>query len=441
MSFETLNVKPEIINALRDEGIEIPTEIQEQVIPLIQSGRDVIGISKTGSGKTAAFGIPVLEEIRPNQGIQAIFIAPTRELAVQISQHLRKIGKYLPVSIATVYGGVSLQPQIERLSRADIVVGTPGRILDHLGRRTLDLSRIRVVVLDEADKMAEMGFVEDIEEIIGYTPSNRQMLLFGATLCNKIDRLKQQYMRDPATAETQLQVEEEYLQQYYYDVSRDQKFSLLVHLLNTEKIRQAIVFCSTIVTVELIYQNLQMHRIKAEMIHGKLGQSRRLRVIDQFNKGEEKILVASPVAARGLDIKDVTHIFNYDLAQDPEEYIHRIGRTARAGESGKAITLLSQRDYETFSDIQNRYQLDVQELLTGDFPMLHFHIPPRRRSSAGRGDYNPRWGPQQSQRSQLPPQRRRFDGPRASRRGSSGQRSAWQDSHKSHSNSRARAHW
>lgn len=434
MTFEALNVMPEIIRALHEEGIDQPMDIQEKAIPLIKEGRDVIGISRTGSGKTAAFGIPLLEQIRPHQGVQALLVAPTRELAVQIARELRKFGKYLNVSVTTIYGGVSIAPQMDKLTRVEIVVGTPGRLLDHLGRGTLDLSGVRVVVLDEADKMAEMGFVEDIEEIIDATPSDRQMLLFGATLSNKIERLQKRYMHDPAVAEAELRVEEDFLKQYYYDVERHQKFSLLVHLLRKERIRQAIIFCSTIATVDLIFTNLKMQGIKAEMIHGKLSQSRRLKVIDRFNKGAEKILVASPVAARGLDIKDVTHIFNFDLAQDPEEYIHRIGRTARAGESGKAITLLSQRDYQTFSEIQNRYQMDVQRLPAGDFPRLRFETQSRRRSFDGRGNYNPRWRPQQSRHSQRQP-RGRFDGPR------SRHHSNRPASHMSHSSSRRRTHW
>ncbi len=372
MNFKELNVKEEIISALNELGIKEPTTIQQRVIPLIKAGKDLIGTSKTGSGKTAAFGIPALEQIEKGKGIQLFIMAPTRELAVQIAKDLQNIGKYLSFRIAAIYGGVGYQPQEQALQRAEIVVGTPGRLLDHLEKRTMNMSGIKCVVLDEADKMVEMGFIEDINKILSYFPDKKQVLLFGATLSNDIDYLRDRYMNSPVTAETEAQVGEEFLKQYYYDIRPFEKFSLLVHLLKTEQINRAIVFCSARHTVELVHKNLRSQGIKAEMIHGKLSQNRRLSVIDGFNKEKINILVASPVAARGLHIDDISHVFNYDLSKDSQEYVHRIGRTARAGNTGKAITLLSEKDYDAFSEILARHQVPVQELPKGIFPKLHF---------------------------------------------------------------------
>ncbi len=407
--FQALGIRPELVRALRELEITTPTLIQQKAIPLIKAGKDLIGMSRTGSGKTAAFGLPILENLRPQAGLQVLIMAPTRELAVQIGDELRKFGKYLHFRLATVYGGVSLGPQIEQISRADIVVGTPGRLKDHLNRQNLNLSHLTCTVLDEADKMVEMGFIEDIEYILSYTPEKRQMLLFGATISKEIDHLTERFMHAPVTAEAEAQVQEELLEQFYYNVQHHEKFSLLVHLLKKEATQRVIIFCSARSTVELVSRNLQLQGLRNEMIHGKLSQNRRLNVIEKFHCGQAPILVASAVAARGLDIKDVSHIFNYDLSADPQEYIHRIGRTARAGESGKAITLLSQKDFQAFGDILNRFRVNIQELPLEPFARLRFDA--RRfdseenssRSYHGRSDQNAHRG------------YRRFDGERPSR--------------------------
>jgi len=393
MIFESLNVKQELVRGLSEIGVKEPTEIQEKTIPLIKEGKDVIGISKTGSGKTIAFGVPILENIQHGHGVQYLIVAPVRELAVQISHELRKFGKYVKFSVATVYGGVSINPQIEAIARADIIVSTPGRLLDHLENYDLKLDNIKCVVLDEADKMVEMGFIEDIRKILNETPNNRQVLLFGATISNEIDELKQEYMHNPKTAQAESHVEEEYLEQYYYDVKQFEKFSLLVHLLKKEQKDLAIVFCSARSTVEMVTKNLRDNGIKADMIHGKLSQNRRLKVIENFHKGRPNILVASAVAARGLDIKDVSHIFNYDLSQDAQEYIHRVGRTARAGKTGKAITLLSERDHDVFREILSRYPVKVEQLPLEDFEKLRFNAGRRfggGNRPGGRGGFGDR---------------------------------------------------
>ncbi len=371
MNFEQLGLKPETVQKLQQQGITEATLIQEKSIPIIREGKDLIGMSKTGSGKTLAFGLPLLEKIQPKAGLQMLVMAPTRELAVQIARELKKYSEN-HTYITTIYGGVSLMPQIDELRRAQIVVGTPGRLLDHLKRRNLDLTKLTSVVLDEADKMVEMGFIEDITEIISYTPEFRQMLLFGATLSSEIDKIKHRYMHQPLVAEAESQVKEEYLEQYYYNIQQHEKFSLLAHLLRKEKYLRVIVFCSACSTVEMVSKNLHRQGFKAEALHGRLSQNRRLRIMDDFNDGKIEVLVASPVAARGLDVKFVSHVFNYDLSADPQEYIHRIGRTARAGETGKAITLLSNKDYDVFGQILQRYRVKVDELPIEQFPRLPF---------------------------------------------------------------------
>lgn len=381
-TFEELGVKTELVNSLKQNGIVEPTEIQAKVIPEAKEGRDLIGISRTGSGKTVSFGIPLLEQMVPKKGIQALVLAPTRELANQISGELKKWGKCLGLRFATVFGGVALGPQEEEMSYSEVVVGTPGRILDHLHRGSLDVSQVKCFVLDEADKMVEMGFIEDIEKIMSTMPEYRQILLFGATISSEVDYLKDKYMQDPVVSEAELYVEKDLLEQYYYDVKYNQKFSLLVHLLKQEEVERAMVFCSKRSTVELVHKNLRDQGVKIEMIHGKMSQNKRLTVIERFNKGKCQYLIASAVAARGLDIKDVTHIFNYDLSQDPQEYIHRVGRTARAGESGKAITLLSEQDHGAFHSILRRYDIDVQNMEPGEFPKVAFNV--ERSNSFGR---------------------------------------------------------
>jgi superfamily II DNA/RNA helicase len=401
MNFEELHIRPDIIKALNEMNITEPTLIQQKAIPLAKEGKDVIGMSKTGSGKTAAFGIPMLEKIDPSGGVQAVVIAPTRELAVQISDEIQKFGKYMKGNIATVYGGVGMDNQIRAIARSQIIVATPGRLLDHMQRGNADLSKITLFVLDEADKLVDMGFIDDIRKILSQTPREKQMLLFGATLSTEIEHLKREYMHAPIIAEAEKHVKEDLLEQYYYNVKPHEKFSFLVHLLKKEPNKKSIIFCATRHTVDILAKNLRDQGIRAELLHGKLTQSKRLRIIDDFHKNRYTVLVASSVAARGLHISDVSHVFNYELSRDPQEYIHRIGRTARAGESGKAITLLSERDYDVFSDILRRYRVPVHKLEKGEFARLRFETqrsePLRygRRPMGGRrfgGRHSPRSG-------------------------------------------------
>jgi len=392
MNFKELGVKESIVKALEEQQITEATSIQEQAIPLALAGKNVIGMSRTGSGKTAAFGIPILDSIQRGNGIQALVLTPTRELAVQISREFQKWSKYNKVNICTIYGGVAIGPQTRDIKRADVIVGTPGRVLDHIGRGNMDLSKISTAVLDEADKMVEMGFIQDVERIFNETPDGRQVLLFGATLSEEIGRLKRKYMPQSEVAKAELQVEKDLLEQYYYNVMPHEKFSLLVHLLKKEKTNQAIIFCSTRATVDVVSRNLKRQNLDSVSLHGKMTQGRRLKVLEEFNAGKRAVLVASAVAARGLDINDVSHVFNYDLSKDPQEYIHRVGRTARAGNKGKAITLLAPKDHSAFSDINKRYPIHIKKLENPKFDRLHFNARPSSEDGGGRFGGGRRFG-------------------------------------------------
>jgi superfamily II DNA/RNA helicase len=402
MKFSELDISPTVVRALDELEITEPTEIQEKSIPLMRQGKDVVGISRTGSGKTLSFCVPIIEHVKEGEGVQALVLAPTRELAMQISTEMVKFAKYTNFSIATVFGGVAIQPQMDKIRKSEVVVGTPGRILDHLSRGTLNLKGLKMFVLDEADKMVDMGFIEDINRILDQTNNEKQVILFGATISSEVENIKKRHMTDPETVKVKTQVHKDLLEQYYYNVKQHEKFSLLVHLIKTEETRKVIIFCSTKAGVNAVSRNLVKQGIKADMIHGDLSQNKRMKVVEQFNLGDLDIMVASPVAARGLDIKNVSHVINYDLAKDPQEYIHRIGRTARAGQSGKAITLLGDRDHDAFHSIKRKYDVHITLLFAENVPKLHFEMGSRYGSDRGSrrsGGYSSKGGSFSSRRS------------------------------------------
>jgi ATP-dependent RNA helicase DeaD len=386
-----------IIKAIDDLGFESPTDIQAQTIPPALEGKDLIGQAKTGSGKTFAFGIPILHTLSDQRHPQALILAPTRELCQQITVELKKLTKYKKARVVAVYGGVSINPQIDALQDAQIVVGTPGRILDHLERDTLQTHKIKTLVLDEADRMFDMGFIEDMERIIQTLPQERQTLLFSATMPEEIKSLTRKYQRDPVHIKTIVHVEEHLLPQFYYVVEHNKKFSLLVHLLQTERPKLSIIFCATRHIADVVARNLQRNHINAQPIHGGLSQAKRDKVISDFKTGKVHLLIATDVAARGLDIKNVTHVFNYDVPKNPDDYVHRIGRTARAGESGKAITLLENRDFEFFQDVLNLPNVNPTELKAENVKSIGFrkHDDSQRDGEFGgmrRRDGPPRFG-------------------------------------------------
>ena len=406
MTFADLHIDERILKALADMGLSEPTEVQAAAIPLIRAGRDVVGQSKTGSGKTVAFCIPILEKLHLNKGLQALIVTPTRELAEQIVREIGKLTKYHPIRRAVVYGGVGMEPQVEALRVAEIAVGTPGRLLDHLERGSIKLSGVRFLVLDEADRMLDMGFIDDVDRIIRATPKERQTLLFGATLRGKLVDIANERMRSPEHVVVSTQVEESYLAQSYYQADKRDKFSLLVALLKRDQPALAMVFCATRGIADDVAANLGQNGLPALVIHGGLTQARRNQVMELFHKKELKVLVATDVAGRGLDIKDVTHVYNYNVPKEPQDYIHRIGRTARAGASGEAVTLLSQEDFDVFRRTITRFGLNVEQGADFDYPRLpyrrfigrsEFHLEgrgggrgPPRRGGPGRG--GPRGG-------------------------------------------------
>ena len=390
-----IHLQPELKKAFEEMGFSEMTEIQKKSIPLIQQGRDVIGQSQTGSGKTAAFGFPILEKITHNNGLQALVLVPTRELCEQVMTEMRKFAKHKRMNINAIYGGVSINPQFGILRNADIIVGTPGRMLDHLERGTINLSKVKILVLDEADKMFEMGFVEDVQKIISQTPRDRQTLLFSATISKQVHEIVRNYMKNPEKIKTQEYVEESKMAQYFYSVGQRDKFSLLVHILKQESKDESrgltIVFCATRNRVDVVGKNLYKQGVHAISLHGGLSQNRRKQSIDAFHRGEVDVLVASDVAARGLDIKNVSHVINYDSPKTSKEYIHRIGRTARAGEEGKVISLIAEPDHENFRNVLSDRSIAVEQLKLPEFEKISFVASSERghfgHSGGFRGGY------------------------------------------------------
>ncbi len=350
-TFAELGLTKDIIKVLDEMGFKEPTEIQEKTIPLAIAGKDVIGGSATGSGKTLAFGSAILENIKAKRVIQALILTPTRELAEQVSEALKQFSKYISLRVTSVYGGVPIEPQIRNLAVADVVVGTPGRILDHMQRGTIRFDEVKILVLDEVDRMFDMGFRDDVERIVGRCPVHRQTMFFSATINSDLDRFSKKYTKNATEIAVQNFVDPDKLHQFYYDVDMGQKFQLLVHLLRNEKSSLVMVFCNTRHNADFVSENLRINGINAETIHGGLSQKKRSDTLEGFHDGNVHVLVCTDVAARGLDIKEVSHVYNYDIPKNPEDNTHRIGRTARAGAEGKAVYIITDRDYENFRKI------------------------------------------------------------------------------------------
>jgi len=366
-SFGDIQLSKKLLLAVSDMGFEEPSPIQSQTIPLVLEGKDVIGQAQTGTGKTAAFGIPTIEKIVDgSRHIQALVLTPTRELAIQIAEEFNKIGKYKRVKTLPIYGGQSIDRQIRALhAGVQIVVGTPGRLLDHLRRNTMKLSEVRILILDEADEMLDMGFVEDIETIMkNITHEDRQTLLFSATMPAPIAKLAGKYMRDPQ----KISISRENLtvpliDQVYYETR--EKFEGLCRVLDIEETGKLIIFCRTKKGVDDLVASMQARAYMAGGLHGDLSQAQRDRVMKKFKDGKLEILVATDVAARGIDIDDITHVVNYDIPQDHESYVHRIGRTGRAGKKGVAVTFIEPREYRQLKLIE---RLAKTKIVRRDLP-------------------------------------------------------------------------
>ncbi len=361
--FRDLGLSEMMLNSLHKKGFEEPTPIQAKTIPfLLANKKDLIGKAQTGTGKTGAFGIPIIENIVPDsKRVQAIILAPTRELAIQVAEELSSFAEEQKTRIIAVYGGQPIERQISRLQRGvDIVVGTPGRILDHLERKTLDISKVSYIVLDEADEMLNMGFIDDIEAILKAAPKERRTVLFSATMPEHIERLAKKYMNEyEVIAVAKDNVSKANIQQIYFEVPQSDKFEALFRIIDVEESFYGLVFCRTKVDADEISHKLANRGCRAEAIHGDLSQGQREKVLQKFRAKKITALVATDVAARGIDIDNLTHVINYSLPQDPESYVHRIGRTGRAGKSGIAITLITPSEYRKLVSIQRMSNMTI----------------------------------------------------------------------------------
>lgn len=347
-TFSDFGLSNELQKAVSNMGFEEPTPIQAQAIPIALQGRDMIGQAQTGTGKTTAFGVPLLEKMDPQDGIQGLVLAPTRELAVQVAEELNRIGQVKGIRTLPIYGGQDINRQIRSLkNRPQIIAATPGRLIDHLDRRTIRLNNIKMVVLDEADEMLNMGFIEDIERILSDIPEERQTLLFSATMPKRIQTLAEKFMKNPELVKVKAkEMTVTNIEQFYLETHEKQKFDVLTSLLDIESPELAIVFGRTKKRVDEVVEGLIKRGYAAEGIHGDIPQSKRDQVIRRFKDGTIEIMVATDVAARGLDISGVSHVYNFDIPQDPESYVHRIGRTGRAGKKGLAYTFVSPRELD-----------------------------------------------------------------------------------------------
>ncbi|MCK5150141.1 DEAD/DEAH box helicase [Candidatus Pacearchaeota archaeon] len=383
-TFKELGLSCEFVSVLEKAGITTPSEIQEKTIPLVLAGKDVIGGSATGSGKTLAFASSIIENLEKNTKVQALILTPTRELAEQVANAIAKFSAHKKLKVLPVYGGVNIENQIRHLKNTDVVVGTPGRILDHLGRRTLNFGEVKFLVLDEVDRMFDMGFQIDVKKILNECPKKRQTMLFSATISSEMDYLAKNHTHEPVEVSVKSHVDASKLKQVYYDVPDGLKFSLFIHLLKKEKAKLVMVFCATRRNVDFVTRNLNNFGIKVKAIHGGLNQNKRNSVLNEFNSERGvNVLACTDVAARGLDIKEVSHVYNYDLPKTSEEYIHRIGRTARAGKEGIAINVLCSRDYENFTNIQRDENLKIEEIKTPYLERVRIVVD----SQDGRGSY------------------------------------------------------
>src|SRR5918996_5565568 len=362
-TFADLGLAEDILAALRDVGYEDPTPIQEQAIPALLDGRDVIGQAQTGTGKTAAFGLPLLQYVDPEDpDVQAIVLTPTRELCIQVTQALRAYGERRGMEVVAVFGGAPIRDQAARLKEGHVAVGTVGRVMDMIDRHHLFLDTARYVVPDEADEMLDLGFLEDVEAILRRSPMGRQTALFSATVPAEIRRLAEQFMHDPVEIKVRAAtLTIDTVDHYYVEVRDGEKPEALVRVLKDERPEQAIVFARTKIGVDRLARRLGDAGVRVKALHGDMSQGQRDGVMLAFKGGRERLLVATDVAARGLDITGVSHVVNYDIPNSPDIYVHRIGRTGRAGEAGRAITLITPRQRRELEAIERHAKTEIAQ--------------------------------------------------------------------------------
>ncbi len=398
MSFESLGLLPELLRAVREQGYEHPTPIQSQAIPLVMAGRDLMGRAQTGTGKTAGFTLPLLQRLAPQANtsasparhpIRALILTPTRELAMQVEESVRAYGKHLPLRSTTIFGGVNINPQTKALrAGVEILVATPGRLLDHQGQGNLNLGQLEVLVLDEADRMLDMGFIRDIQKILALLPARRQTLLFSATFTDEIKQLAAKFLQNPASVQiTPTNTAAELVRQVVHPVDRERKRALLSHLIRTQGLEQVLVFTRTKHGANRLSEQLDRDGISSMAIHGNKSQPQRIKALEEFKKGTIRVLVATDIAARGLDIDQLPHVVNYELPQVPEDYIHRIGRTGRAGSEGKALSLVCVDEKLLLRDIEKLLHKELpKEVITGFTPDPSIPAEPVQKGRQGGGD-------------------------------------------------------
>ena len=400
MLFNQLGLSAELLRAIDEKGYQEVTPIQQKSIPLILDGKDILAGAQTGTGKTAGFALPLLQRLQfsphNRRSVRALILTPTRELAAQVGESVRDYGRHLPFRTAVIFGGVSINTQFSKLRKgADVVVATPGRLLDHLQRKTIDLSKIDILVLDEADRMLDMGFIRDIKKIFKFLPNERQNLLFSATFSNDIRRLAADLLNKPTeiTVAARNQPADR-VKQIVYPVDKGRKRELLSHRIGTQNWQQVLVFARTKRGANRLAENLSRDGLNAEAIHGNKSQAARTRALRDFKAGRVRVLVATDIAARGLDIERLPHVVNYELPFVPEDYLHRIGRTARAGQSGEAISLVCVDEHNLLRDIERLLKCEIdKEIIPGYEPDSRIKAEPVKQGgsqrSSGRGAARP----------------------------------------------------
>lgn len=374
MRFDELNLAPELVRNVAALGYEIPTPIQQQAIPAALEGKDVLGRAPTGTGKTAAFMLPTLHRLRGKEGLRALVVCPTRELAIQVAESARDYARDSELFVGVVYGGVPLDKELRDLrAGVDILVATPGRLIDHMERANVELSEVEVLVLDEADRMLDMGFKPQIDQILRRVPRERQTLFFSATMPNSVKSLAYEMLRDPITVEAAPKVTTaEGVEQFVYPVEGREKTALLTQILKKGDVESALVFVRTKFGADRLASQLTRDGLKVEVMHSDRNMTQRVRALESFREGKVKILIATDVAQRGIDVEGISHVINYDAPKDPEGYVHRVGRTARAGEKGVAITFMSGGEIGDVAAVEHLLGYRISRV---HVPGFSFHAP------------------------------------------------------------------